>query len=159
MSSSAGDECPSFIARKEQAQTEIQESRAQIERLQHEREQVSAQTAELIGRKNSQDGEISARDENLRSQRSRLTELQNQRGALEVELAQKNMSVQNLRDKVQQKYHLNLDDIRSECITITYADEGPAKVETLTPEEMAASGAATDWNAVQQQVEALAAEN
>jgi chromosome segregation ATPase len=27
--------------------------------------------------------------------------------------------------------------------------------ETLTPEEMAASGAATDWNAVAQQVEAL----
>ena len=65
------------------------------------------------------------------------------------------MSVQNLREKVQQKYHLNLDDIRSECITITYADEGPAKVETLTPEEMAASGAATDWASVQQQVEAL----
>ena len=37
----------------------------------------------------------------------------------------------------------------------TYADEGPAKVQTLTPEEMATSGAATDWNAVAQQVEAL----
>jgi len=91
----------------------------------------------------------------LRARRSRLTELQNQRGGLEIELAQKNMSVQNLREKVQQKYHLNLDDIRSECITITYADEGPAKVETLTPEQMAASGAATDWTSVTQQVEAL----
>jgi chromosome segregation protein len=149
------NECSSFVSRKEQAESEIQEARGQIERLQHEREQVSAQTAELIGRKNSQDGEISTREDNLRSQRSRLTELQNQRGAVEVELAQKNMSVQNLREKVQQKYHLNLDDIRSECITITYADEGPAKVETLTPEEMAASGAATDWASVQQQVEAL----
>src|ERR1022692_3542977 len=29
------------------------------------------------------------------------------------------------------------------------------KVETLTPEQMAASGAATDWNAVAQQIEAL----
>ena len=73
-------------------ESEIQESRGQIERLQHEREQVSAQTAELIGRKNSQDGEISTREENLRAQRSRLTELQNSRGAVEVELAQKNMS-------------------------------------------------------------------
>ena len=35
------------------------------------------------------------------------------------------------------------------------ADEGPAKVQTLTPEEMAASGAATDWNAVAEQVDAL----
>ena len=91
----------------------------------------------------------------MRDQRRRLTELQNQRGALDVELAQKNMSVQNLRERIQQKYHVNLDDVRSECITITFADEGPAKVHVMTPEEMAASGAATDWNAVAQQVEAL----
>jgi chromosome segregation protein len=148
-------ECSSFVSRQEQAASEIQDSRAQIERLAHERSQVSAQAAELVGRKNTQDAEISSREENLRSQRSRLTELQNQRGGLEIELAQKNMSVQNLREKVQQKYHLNLDDIRSECITITYADEGPAKVETLTPEQMSASGVATDWNSVAEQVEAL----
>jgi chromosome segregation ATPase len=72
-----------------------------------------------------------------------------------VELAQKNMSAQNLRERIQQKYHLNLDDIRSECITITYADEGPAKVETLTPEQMAKSGVGTDWDAVAKQVEEL----
>ena len=81
--------------------------------------------------------------------------MQNLRGGLEVELAQKNMSVQNLREKVSQKYHLNLDDIRSECITITHADEGPAKIETLTPEQMAESGAGTDWNSVSQQVTEL----
>ena len=148
-------ECSSFIVRQEQAQTEIQDSRSQIERLQHERALVSEQTAELIGRKNAQDGEIAQRDEALRSQRGRLTELQNLRGGLEVELAQKNMTVQNLREKVQSKYHLNLDDIRSECITITHADEGPAKIETLTPEQMAESGAGTDWNSVQQQVAEL----
>ena len=149
------NECSSFVSRKAQAESEIQDSQSKIERLQHEREQVNAQAAEMIGRKNSQEGEISQRDETLRSQRSRLTEIQNQRGALDVELAQKNMSVQNLREKVQQKYHLNLEDIRSECITITHADEGPAKVETLTPEQMAEAGVATDWNSVQQQVEAL----
>ena len=119
------------------------ESRSQIEKISHDRELVNAQAAELLGRKNSQETEIASRDESLRSQRSRLTELQNQRGAIEVELAQKNMSVQNLREKIQQKYHVNLDDVRSECITITYADEGPAKVQTLSPEEMAAAGAAT----------------
>jgi chromosome segregation protein len=148
-------ECSSFISRKEQAESEILESRGKIETIAHQREQVNAQAAELLAQKNSQETEIAARDENLRSQRSRLTELQNQRGGIEVELAQKNMSVQNLREKIQQKYHVNLDDVRSECITITYADEGPAKVQTLTPEEMAASGAATDWNAVGQQIEAL----
>jgi chromosome segregation protein len=148
-------ECASFISRKEQAESEILESRAQIEKISHERTQVNAQAAELLAQKNSQETEIASRDEGLRSQRSRLTELQNQRGTIEIELAQKNMSVQNLREQIQQKYHVNLDDVRSECITITFADEGAAKVETLTPEEMAESGAATDWNAVAQQIEAL----
>jgi chromosome segregation protein len=155
LAESRRNECSAFISRQEQAASEIQDSQSKIERLQHEREQVSAQTAELVGQKNSQEGEIAGRDETLRSQRSRLTELQNLRGGLDVELAQKNMSVQNLREKVQSKYHLNLEDIRSECITITHADEGQPKVETLSPEEMAASGVGTDWNAVGQQVTVL----
>src|SRR5205814_3893573 len=120
-------------------------------------DQVNALAAELMGRKNEQETEVTSREEHLRSQRGRLTELQGQRGVIEVELAQKNMSVQNLREKIQQKYHINLDDIRSECITITYADEGAAKVHVMTPEEMAASGAATDWNAVTEQINSLQA--
>jgi chromosome segregation protein len=148
-------ECSSFVGRKEQAESEIQVSRTKIERLQHDREQVNAQAAELLGQKQSQESEVATREEDLREQRRRLTEVQQQRGTIEIELAQRNMSVQNLRERIQQKYHVNLDDVRSECITITYADEGPARVQTLTPEEMAAAGAATDWNAVSQQVEAL----
>jgi chromosome segregation protein len=91
----------------------------------------------------------------LRGQRRRLADIQAQRGALEIELAQKAMSVQNICERIQQKYHIALDTIRSECITITLADEGPAKVETLTPEQMAEAGVATDWAAVAAQVEAL----
>lgn len=148
-------EMGAFIARKQQAESEIQQSRGRVEALQHEREQVNAQTAEVLGRKQTQEGEIASREESLRGQRRSLTELQERRSTVEVELAQKNMAVQNLRERVQQKYHVNLDDLRSECITITYADEGPARIHTLSPEEMAASGAATDWTAVAQQVEAL----
>ncbi|HTV76166.1 MAG TPA: hypothetical protein VMD57_04135, partial [Candidatus Baltobacteraceae bacterium] len=70
-------ECSSFVSRKEQAESEILESRSQIEKLQHDREQVNSQMAELVGRKNSQEMEISSREENLRGQRSRLAELQN----------------------------------------------------------------------------------
>ncbi|HTA31133.1 MAG TPA: hypothetical protein VK731_11650, partial [Candidatus Cybelea sp.] len=76
---------------------------------------------------------------------------------IEVELAQKNMAAQNLRDRIREKYQLNLEDIRSECITITVADEGPAQIHTMSPEEMAASGAATDWEAVGAQVSQLQA--
>ncbi|HEX3800994.1 MAG TPA: chromosome segregation protein SMC [Verrucomicrobiae bacterium] len=148
-------EVSGFLNRKTQAESEIQDSHRQIESLQHEREQVNTQAAALLGEKEMQEVDISAREDALREQRRRLTECQQQRGTIEIELAQKTMSVQNLRERIQQKYHLNLDDIRSECITITYADEGPAKVQTLTPEEMAASGGATDWNAVTEQVAAL----
>jgi chromosome segregation protein len=150
-------EISSFLSRKEQAESEIQTSRSQIEKLQHEREQVNAQAAELLGRKQAQETDIADREEGLRDQRRRLTDLQQQRGAIDVELAQKEMAVQNLRERIQQKYHLNLDDIRSECITITFADEGPAKVHVMTPEEMASSGAATDWTAVADQVTQLQA--
>jgi chromosome segregation protein len=148
-------EVSSFITRKEQAESEIQESQAQIGRLQHERDQVNAQIAELLARKQAQEAEVAAREDGLREQRRQLTRLQEQRGTVEVELAQKNMAVQNLRERIQQKYHVNLDSVRSECITITLADEGAAKVHVMTPEEMATSGAATDWDAVGRQIEAL----
>ncbi len=144
-----------FASRKIQWEAEIEDSRRQIERLRHEREIINAQAGELLSQKVVQESAVTAREESLREQRRRLTELQQQRGALEVELAQKNMFVQNLRERVQQKYQVNLDDIRSECITITLADEGPPKIQTLTPEEMAAAGVATDWDAVAEQVAGL----
>jgi chromosome segregation protein len=150
-------ELSSFVGRKERAESEIQESRGRIEALQHDREQVNAQSAELLSQKQAQDADITAREDALRENRRTLTELQERRGAIEVELAQKEMTVQNLRERVQQKYQVKLDDIRSECITITFADEGAPKVHVMTPEEMATAGVATDWNTVAQQVEALQA--
>jgi chromosome segregation protein len=149
------NEIGAFATRKTQWETEIDDSRRQIDRLHHERKRVSDHVAALVADKEGQESEIGSREETLRDQRRRLTEIQQQRGTLEVELAQKNMAVQNLRERIQQKYQLNIDDVRSECITITIADEGAPKVQTLTPEEMAASGAATDWNAVSEQVAAL----
>jgi chromosome segregation protein len=148
-------EISSFLERKTQAETGIAESRQKIDSLQHQRDQVNARVAELLEQKESQELDIATREEDLRGQRRRLTELQQQRGAIEVELAQKEMAVQNLRERIQQKYQVNLDEIRSECITITIADEGPARVHTLSPQEMEESGASTDWGAVAEQVNAL----
>ncbi|HKS36724.1 MAG TPA: chromosome segregation protein SMC [Verrucomicrobiae bacterium] len=148
-------EISSFVSRKAQAETEMEESRLAMGRFQHEREQVNAQAGELIGQRDALEGDIGGREDHLREQRQHLAGLQQQRGALDVELAQKNMSVQNLRERIQQKYQVNLDSVRSECITITIADEGPAEVRTLTPEEMTAGGVSTDWNAVAEQVMAL----
>lgn len=146
------EEC---LRRKAHSESEITAARGSIERLQHEREQVSSQTAHLISQRDEQQIVITGREDQLRTERDALGEQQQRRSTIEVELAQKDMAVQNLRGRIQEKYQVNLDDIDSECITITYADEGPARVQTVTAEEMEAAGVATDWNAVAEQVAAL----
>jgi chromosome segregation protein len=149
------NEVAGVIQRKAQAEAEIAESKQKIGGLQHEREQVGAQAAELTAQRDVQEAEIGTRETALRELRQRLTDVQQQRGALDVELAQKEMAVQNLRERIQQKYQVNLDDIRSECIKVTFAEEGQPRVETVSPEEMASAGMGTDWNAVGEQVAAL----
>jgi chromosome segregation protein len=144
-----------FIQRQGQARAEIEESRQVIEGLAHQREQLGQQTAGVIRQRDGFESNIAERDEALREARRQLTGLQERRAAHEVEIAQKTMATENLRERIQQKYHLRLDDIRSECITITYADQGPARVKTLSPEEMAAAGVSTDWAMVAEQVAEL----
>jgi len=146
------NEIRAFIDRKAQAERENIQSRHAIEALQQQREQVNNQVTDLMTQKDGQEEQITTAEDALREQRRCLTEYQQQRGAIEVELAQKNMAAQNLRDRIREKYQVNLDEVPSECITITYADEGQPRVSTMTPEEMAANGAATDWDAVAQQV-------
>ncbi|HTD87598.1 MAG TPA: chromosome segregation protein SMC [Candidatus Binatia bacterium] len=148
-------EIGAFAQRKVQWETEIDESRRLVEKLQHEREFVNARTAESQGQRDAVEQQLHTREEGLREERKRLADIQTQRGTIDVELAQKAMAVQNLRERIQQKYQVNLDDVRSECITITIVEEGPPRVQTLTPDEMAAAGAATDWTAVAEQVTAL----
>lgn len=149
------EEIETIVERRGQLLSEIHESRVRVESLKHDRELVNARTASLMGQKQELEADIAQRDANLKERRRRLADVQQQRGVIDVELAQKTMAVQNLRERIQQKYQLNLDDVRSECITITMADEGAPKVETLSPEEMANRGLATDWAAVAGQVAAL----
>ena len=148
-------EIDGLLQRKGQAEAEINESRLRIEGLQHDREEVNRRLAGLAEQRTAQAEEIASREEDLRGRRLELNRLQESRGAIEIELAERRVAVQNLRDRIQQKYQLNIDDVRSECINITFAAEGPAKVVVVTPEEMETAGVATDWNAVAEQVAAL----
>jgi len=148
-------EMSAALAKKAQAEGEIAGSAAKITLLEADRGKVNEQTTELLSQKAVEEANIESHEEFLRLHRQRLSELQQARGDLEIGLAQKNMSVQNLRERIEQKYQVKLDDVRSECITIIIADEGPAKVQTLTPDEMAASGVSTDWEAVGQEVISL----
>jgi chromosome segregation protein len=96
-------EIGSFLDRKTQAESEITESQQRVESLQHAREGANARVAELLAEKESQELNVTSREDDLRLQRQRLSDLQQQRGGLEVELAQKGMAVQNLRERIQQK--------------------------------------------------------
>ena len=148
-------EVSSFVIRKAQFEAEMVDSRSKIESLQHDRAQINDQLTELVSQKNTQEFAVLEREENLRGQRHRQGELQRHRGIVEVELAQRNMALENLRQRTQEKYQLDIDTVRSECITITLASEGAAQVETLALSEMQARGLSTDWEAVAQQVGVL----
>jgi chromosome segregation protein len=145
-----------FDGRRVQFESEVEEARREVERLRHERAVVSERSVAKLEEKAAMDADIGKREERLREHRGRLTELQSRRGQLDVELAQKTMASQALVERIQSKYQVNVADVRGEALRITLADEGGvAKVETVSPEELAAAGLATDWELVAQQVQAL----
>jgi chromosome segregation protein len=139
------DDCAS---RKVQYESEDAESRREIERLRGEREVVSQSAASLVDRRNEAAAETESRDLALANRRNSLSDFQEQKRELDVEMAQKQMALGNLIERIQQKYDVNLREVRGECITITITDNGRASVETLSPDEMAAGGGSTDWEAV-----------
>ena len=146
------DDCAS---RKVQYEAEDAESRREIERLRGEREVVSQEAAALVDQRNEAAAETESRDLALADRRNALADHQEQKRELDVELAQKQMTQENLIERILQKYDVNLREVRGECITITITDNGRASVETLSPDEMAAGGASTDWDAVRARVEEL----
>jgi chromosome segregation protein len=149
-------ELGTFDGRRAQFESEIEESRRQVERLRHERSTVADQVAAKLEEKSALEADIHTREERLREHRGRLTQLQTRRGQLDVELAQKTMSVQALRERITTKYQVQLEDIRSEGLKVTVPDDGGVpKVETQPLEEFTAAGLTIDWNVVSQQVQAL----
>jgi len=145
-------ELGSFADRKGNFEAGIEQSRRQIEQLQLDRQTLSAQIAQLLEDRKFQEGEIHAREDQLKERRTLVNTLQARRSQVEIELAQKTMAVQNIRERIQTKYQINLDDVRSEAIKVTLADEGAPRIETVTSEEMAAAGLSTDWDAVARHV-------
>lgn len=144
-----------FDERRGNFEAGIGQCRREIERLAGERETLANFIAQLVDDRKFQEGEIQSREEQLRERRAKVASYQSQRSQLEVELAQKTITLQNLRERIQQKYQLNLEDIRGEGIKITFADEGGTKVEAISGDEMAAAGLSNDWDAITAQVQTL----
>ena len=109
------------------------ESQERIGGLQHQRSEVT------VG--------IEQAENELRALRLRATEAQNKRAGFDLALAQKRMEIQNLKERVWQKYQLNVEDLPSDSIVITVADRGPAVSEQVP--------LPTDWDALEAQAAEL----
>ncbi|NQU12257.1 hypothetical protein HQ590_15790, partial [bacterium] len=125
------------IAESEQKMTEIAGTRAEVQQQLAGFQQQRAAIATGIGQAETE----------LKSLRGEAATNQEQKSALDLNLAQKRMELQNLQDRIRQRYQVDLDQVRSESLTITVADQGPAVTEQVP--------VATDWEALEAQVAEL----
>ena len=105
----------------------------QIAGLQHQRNEVATGVEHAEGE--------------LRTLRHKAYEAQQQKSGFDVAVAQKRMELGQLKERVWQKYQLNVEEIRAEVINITVADQGPAVTEQVP--------VTIDWDAMEAQVAEL----
>jgi chromosome segregation protein len=115
----------------EQFRQEIVESDQKILDLSGAREKSQQQLDGLKHQRTEVATGIEHAETELRGLRKQASEAQEQKSGFDVALAQKRMEIQNLKDRVWQKYQLNVEDVRSDSITITVADQGPAVSEKV----------------------------
>ena len=144
-----------FEDRRANFEAGIGQCRREIERLAGERAVLAELIQQLLGDRKFQEGEIHSREEQLKERRGRVALLQTQRGQLEVELAQKTLTLENLRARIQEKYQVVIEDIQPAGLRIQPAEDGLSKVEVVPLEIMEQQGLTTDWDSVAAQIQAL----
>jgi len=137
-------EIDTHTGRIEQCRQEMAESEQKIAELATAREQSQQQLAGLQHQRREVATGIDEAETELRALRTKAADVQNQKSGFDVALAQKRMEIQNLKDRVWQKYQINVEDIRSDSITVTVADGGPVVSEQVQ--------LPTDWDAIELQV-------
>ncbi|MBI5821835.1 MAG: chromosome segregation protein SMC [Verrucomicrobia bacterium] len=95
---------------------------------------------------------IAELEESVRVQRRQIDEARTEHNTIDLQLAEKRMAMQNLKERIARQYQLNLDELPPEVLKITIADTGQPQTTTLTPEETAAAGLGPDWAAMEMQV-------
>ena len=140
-------EITTATARLEQFQQENAESEEKIAELAAAREESQEQIAGLQHQRNEVSTGIDQAENDLRALRLRATEAQNKRSGFDLALAQKRMEIQNLKERVWQKYQVIVEDLPADSITITVADSGPAVGEQVP--------LPTDWDALEIQAAEL----
>ena len=104
------------------------------------RDRSSQAITELLEQKTAADQKVEEREESLRSVRTELSDSQERRSQLEVELAQNNMMVENLCERMQEKYQIDLREVEVQHIKTTETDSGEIEIVVSTLEEMEAEG-------------------
>ena len=148
-------ETASVLQKREQCESEIAESESSVERFSHERNIVSEQTVGLVAQKREQDGAIQQRDGILTEHRQRLNEVQNRKGVLEVELAKKLSKLENLCNRIEERYQIALDQVESENVPLNPLPEGEASTEAEPRPDVEIFDENTDWGSVRERVQAL----
>ena len=85
-----------------------------------EREHSSEAITKMLEQKTEADQKVEKREESLRSVRTELSTSQERRSQLEVELAQNNMMVENLCDRMQEKYQIDLREVEVEYLSLIH---------------------------------------
>ncbi|MGB1673699.1 MAG: hypothetical protein ACPHRA_10800, partial [Limisphaerales bacterium] len=85
--------------------------------------------ASLVGQKQEQEASVSERENLLREQRRLLDEIQSRRSQLDVDLARKQSSIENLLKRMDERYQIDLSEVRSEHITVTVSEDGKPSSE------------------------------
>ncbi|MED5494687.1 MAG: hypothetical protein VYB58_03110, partial [Verrucomicrobiota bacterium] len=141
--------------KKTQTENDISTSTQRIEAVKVEREQSSQAITGLLEQKTAADQKVEEREESLRSVRAELSESQERRSQLEVELAQNNMMVENLCERMEAKYQIDLREVEVQHLKTTETDSGEVEITLATLEEIEAEGLETDWESVEDKVAEL----
>lgn len=145
----------SVLAKQTQSQSALDEARQQLQSLAGQQDANKQKTDQLLQKSAVHKTQIDQSEAELQTLCEQLEQNQRQKHELELSLAQDELQAENICRRIEEKYQVNLLDIRGEAITITETLEGQTQTKTLSPEEMQQAGVAADWEAVARQIRLL----
>lgn len=145
----------SVLAKQTQIQSALDEARQQLQSLAGRQDANKQKTGQFLQKSAVHKTQIDQSEAELQTLCEQLEQNQRQKHELELSLAQDELQAENICRRIEEKYQINLLDIRGEAITITETLEGQTQTKTLSPEEMQQAGVAADWEAVARQIRLL----
>jgi chromosome segregation protein len=146
-------ECAANDERSNQLRHEISESEMALEQLAAERIEVERVLGERAQQRQELNASLSEQEEQIRALHKQRSEVQQRKSDLDVQIAELRMNINHLKERIQQKYQVNLEEVKGEGFVITIADSGKPEIHEVTANEAQEAGVnVTPWDEVQQQV-------